>query len=79
MSLPMFMTPSEIQKNIGMPEDTVWNCIGSGTIGYSEFNNIVLIETSDIISLIRNRKVVVDSNAHDSEYGYYEQDAVEIE
>lgn len=79
MNLPMFMTPSEIHKNIGMPEDVVWDCIANGSVGYVAFNNIILIETSDIIDLIRNRKTVADSSAYDYEDGYYEQDAVEIE
>lgn len=77
MTFPMFMTPSEIHRTIGIPEDTVWDCIQDGSIGYSEFKNIVLVETSDIISLIKNRKTVADSSAYDYEDGYYEQDSVE--
>jgi len=79
MNYPMFMTPSEIHRTIGMPEDTVWECISNGTVGYSEFKNTVLVETSDIIDLIRNRKTVADSSEYNYEDGYYEQDAVGIE
>lgn len=79
MSLPLFMTPSDIQKFIGMPEDTLWDCIYSGAIGYSEFKDVVLVDTSEIIDLIKIRKFVAHSSAYNYDDGYYEQDAVEIE
>jgi len=79
MNFPMFMTPIDIQRVIGMPEDVLWECIQDGLIGCSYFKNIALIETSEIIDLIKNCKTVADSNAYDYEDGYYEQDAVEFE
>lgn len=79
MNIPMFMSPSEIQRVIGMPEDVVWDCIANGSIGYIAFNDIILIETSDVVALMKNRKTVVETNTCDYEDGYYEQNAVEIE
>lgn len=77
MSFPMFMSPSEIQKNIGMPEDIVWDCIANGSIGYIAFNDIILVETGDVVGFMKNRKTVADRDTYDYEDGYYEQDSVE--
>lgn len=76
MNITMFMTPSEIHKTIGMPEETVWDCIGNGSVGYSVFDDTFLVETSDIITLIQNRKIVNRIGTYDYEDGYYEQNAV---
>jgi len=75
----MFMSPREIQNVIGMPEDIVLDCIANGSIRYIAFNDIILVETSDVVGFMESRKTVADSSAYNYEDGYYEHDAVGIE